>query len=98
MSEFLKSKLDIDEFNKRMRSKVNSHDFDVCISLIYITVLFLIHTYLETKSKSTWPRKVDKNNCSNAYLRAKKRVQKSVGIKGIIDICRLTNQKQSWEF
>lgn len=53
MNEFLKSKLDIDEFNKRMRSKVNSHDFDVCISLIYITVLFLIHTYLETKSKST---------------------------------------------
>lgn len=27
--QFLKTKLDIDEFNKRMRTKVNAHDFDV---------------------------------------------------------------------
>ncbi len=27
--EYLKSKLDIGEFNRRMRSKVNAHDFDV---------------------------------------------------------------------
>ena len=54
-------------------------------------------TYVETKSKSTWPRKADQDHSTNAYLRAKKRIQKSVGIKGILDICRLTNQQQSWK-